>query len=167
MILACSSARANSNSAGPLQEIAPFPAPEITFLDHQHNKHSLKEFRGKTVILNFWATWCFPCIKEIPALEQIHHQFAKKDIVVVPIAQGATNPEQVEQFFDKLQVKHLTNYIDYGSSAFKAFNVQSIPTSIIINPEGDVIAYVLGYIDWISPQVITFLLSATKEINAN
>ena len=128
-------------------------APETKFSDG-NKKVSLDSFRGRTVILNFWATWCSPCLKEMPSLERLSTKLAKDNLVVVAVSQDDGGQAQVKPFLEKLKLKAMVVLYDYDKKAFRDFAIRGLPTSFVISPEGKILARVEGSIEWDEQAVI-------------
>jgi len=136
---------ANNQLAPLFNKLAkPVKAPEIELMNSDDKLIKLSDFKGKTVLLNFWATWCPPCKKEMPSL-QIFHQMAKdKNIVVLAIAVGQDDNE-VFPFINTLKITPTyTILFDKDSSTARNWGITAMPTTIIINKEGYLTHFALG-----------------------
>jgi thiol-disulfide isomerase/thioredoxin len=129
------------------------PPVEIQLKDVVGNTVSLSEFRGKVVFLNFWATWCPPCIIEMPSMEKLHRRFKDKDFVMVAINSQETDV-QVKSFFEKNKLS-FTALLDSSGEVGFWFGVNALPMTFILDKEGRIIGRALGPRDWISPASIT------------
>ena len=140
--------------AGDMQKLAPTqpPAalPATDLIDMQDQPRSLDEFRGKWVVLNFWATWCAPCRREMPSLDRL--QAALPDIAVVPVATGRNDPAAIDRFFAEAGVKGLTVLRDPKSQLARSIGVMALPVTLILNPEGQEVARLIGDAEWDSPE---------------
>ena len=125
---------------------APVAVPEAVLLDAEDGTHSLAEYKGKWVVLNFWATWCAPCRREMPSLERL--QAAMPDLAVVPVATGRNAVEGIKRFFDEAGVKSLPILRDPQSEFAHAMHVMGLPVTVIINPEGQEVARLIGDAEW-------------------
>jgi thiol-disulfide isomerase/thioredoxin len=125
---------------------APVPVPEAVLLDAEDGEHSLVEYRGKWVVLNFWATWCAPCRREMPSLERL--QAAMPEIAVVPVATGRNAVEGIRRFFEEAGVKTLPILRDPQSDLARAMHVMGLPVTVIVNPEGQEVARLIGDAEW-------------------
>jgi thiol-disulfide isomerase/thioredoxin len=136
----------------------PLPAPVISFVDLAGNPVSLSEFAGKNVLVNFWATWCAPCVREMPSLERMQSRFGDK-IAVVAISEDRGGSKTVEPFIGKLGLKSVKIYLDPKSAVERAFKVQGLPTSFLIDRQGRILGRVEGAAEWDSPELLQVLKS--------
>jgi peroxiredoxin len=137
------------------------PELELTLISGE--KLNLTGLIGKPALLNFWATSCAPCRKEIPDLVQLYKNFSSKGVQVVGIAMAYDRPDQVIAFQQKYQIPY-TLAIDLDSSAAKAFDVQAIPVTILISPRGQIVYRHSGVINIDDMQKrIAAMLPDTKE----
>lgn len=101
---------------------------------------------GKPIIVNFWATWCAPCRREMPSLERL--QAAMPELAVVPVATGRNAVEGIRRFFEEAGVKALPILRDPQSKLAHAMGVMGLPVTVILNPEGQEVARLIGDADW-------------------
>jgi len=139
--------------ASPLQ-----PAPAVSFVDLAGNTVSLSEFTGKIVLVNLWATWCEPCLREMPSLERVQSRLGDK-LAVVAISEDHGGSKTVDPFIDKLGLKSVKVYLDPKSAIERAFKVQGLPTSFLIDREGRVLGRVEGAAEWDAPKLLEVLKS--------
>lgn len=118
-------------------------APDFNLKDQYGVVHSLENYKGKVIFLNFWATWCPPCKKEMPDVESIYKEYGenKKDVVILGINSEKEN--EVKKF---LKDKGYTfpTLIDENSEVMRKYFIQAFPTSFVIDKEGNVYGYVMG-----------------------
>lgn len=125
---------------------APVAIPEAVLLDAEDGEHSLAEYRGKWVVLNFWATWCAPCRHEMPSLDRL--QAAMPDLAVVPVATGRNAVEGIKRFFEEAEIKSLPILRDPKSQLARGMAVMGLPVTVILNPEGQEVARLIGDAEW-------------------
>ena len=130
----------------------------LTFLDAKKNQLNLNDFKGKLILLNFWATWCTPCKEEMPSLDKLQINQNLNNLRIFPINVGQDNLENSLLFFEDLKIKNLEIYFDSPITLAKKFGLRGIPTSILFNKEGLEFARIMGsinfedkkFIDWLS-----------------
>ncbi len=119
---------------------------EIKLKDVFGNTVSLSYFRGKIVFLNFWATWCPPCIIEMPSMEKLHRRFKDKSFVMVAINSQETDA-LVKSFFEKNKLS-FTALLDSSGEVGSGFGVNALPTTFVLDKQGRIIGSALGPRDW-------------------
>jgi thiol-disulfide isomerase/thioredoxin len=140
---------------GALQSFKPTsplkPAPEISFTDSDGMPSNLAAFRGKVVLLNYWATWCAPCIEEMPSLERLHARLGGADFTVIAVSVDRQGLEIVQPFLERIGLKQLPIYLDRSGASMRAFGIRGLPTTMIIDREGNEVGRLEGMADWQSP----------------
>ena len=117
-------------------------AQPFVFEDMQGQPQRLADYRGKWVLVNFWATWCPPCLEEIPDLVDLHRAHSKKDLVVIGVALDSS-AKSVRQFIERFKVNYPVVLGDYDL-AEQVGEVTVLPTSYLYNPRGELISYQQG-----------------------
>jgi thiol-disulfide isomerase/thioredoxin len=157
-----SAAHGETGTAGqtPLGEFIPAsppqPAPKVSFADAAGKTVSLSDFAGKIVLVNLWATWCAPCRKEMPSLERLQTRLGDK-IAILAISEDIGGAKAVAPFVAKLGLKAVTTYLDPKSAVGRAFKVDGLPTSFVIDRQGRVLGRVEGGAEWDSPKMLAIL----------
>ena len=135
-----------------LEEFIPsapnLPAPGTAFADDTGRSVSLADFRGRVVLVNLWATWCQPCIREMPALDRLAAAMKGTDFAVVLISQDRGGAHVVGPFLQQLGLKVLQTYLDPKSAVGQAFAVRGLPTSILIDRDGTELGRLEGAEEW-------------------
>ena len=129
----------------------------LTFLDYQNNQINLDDFKGNLVLLNFWATWCGPCKKEMPSLDKLQINKNLNNLRIFPINVGQDNFEKASKFFKDLKITNLNLYFDNSITLAKNFSLRGVPTSILINKDGFEFARIIGSIDFSDQKFIEWL----------
>lgn len=125
-------------------EAQPLPAATLVALDDA--EHSLAEWQGQWVVVNFWATWCAPCRKEMPSLDAL----AASGQTVVTVATGRNAVPAIERFMAEANVTHPVNLRDPRSELARGMGILGLPVTVILNPEGHEVARLVGDADWAS-----------------
>ena len=126
----------------------PWPAPSTPFLVGDENTISLSQFRGKVVLLNFWATWCYPCLLEMPSLDALQAALGGRNFVVVALSIDRGGMADVKRFFRKQKLAMLEHYVDPVGTVGPGFRLRGVPASFIIDHDGLVRAFLPGPADW-------------------
>ncbi len=126
----------------------PRPAPAISVTDGAGNALTLADFRGRFVLVNLWATWCEPCIREMPSLDRLQGALGGADFAILLISQDRGGERVVAPFFERLGLARLKTALDPQSTVGRAFAVRGLPTSILIDREGNVLGSVEGALNW-------------------
>lgn len=177
-VLTANSASAESLSeqlgplkTGDMRKLALHAAPKpvdlagIT-LESPQGAVKLDQYRGKFVVLNFWALWCAPCREEMPTLDALNRDFGGDDFAVVTVATGPNNPIAIDKFFDEIGVETLPRYRDPKSQMARKAAVIGLPVTLVLNTQGQEIGRLTGTADWNSDaaraMVEMLILSAQK-----
>jgi thiol-disulfide isomerase/thioredoxin len=132
----------------------PVLAPEIAFFDAEGRAHGLGEFRGHGMVVNLWATWCAPCVAEMPALAALARALAPADIAVMPLSSDRGGADAVRGFYAQHGVSGLPVLLDPKGAVLRAWGVQGIPVTVLIDREGRERARLEGAADWAAPAAI-------------
>ena len=127
------------------------PVSDVTFTDPDGGTFQLSDFKGKHVLVNFWATWCAPCRKEMPMLSELQTEYGGDAFEVVTIATGRNELAAIRRFFDEVGVDNLPLYLDPRSALGRDMGVLGLPITLILDPEGQEIARMRGDAEWNSP----------------
>ncbi len=130
---------------------------DIMFKNSEDITISLDNFKGKLVVINFWATWCAPCREEMPSLDILQSNKNFQDLIVLPINVGKENKEKAKKFFDDLQIKNLKLYYDDSIKLANTFSLIGLPTTIFIDKDGDEFARIIGSVDFGDQNFIKWL----------
>ena len=129
----------------------------VFFNDVNSKVINLNEFRGKLIIVNFWATWCAPCREEMPSLDNLQAHKDLKNLKILPINVGQEKIEKSINFFNELNIKNLDLYYDDSINLAKKFTLRGLPTSILINKNGEEFARIVGSIDFNDKKFVKWL----------
>ena len=130
---------------------------DLSFLDADKKQVNLDDYRGKLVLLNFWASWCAPCKEEMPSLDSLQSNKNLNNLQILPINVGQDNEKKAKDFFEELDIKTLNIYFDTTITLAKKFQLRGIPTTILISKDGYEFARIIGSIDFESQKFIKWL----------
>ena len=123
------------------------PVPEVSLLTMSDEAASLADHRGKWVVVNFWATWCPPCRKEMPGLDRIQAEMGDR-LSVVTVATGRNPVPAIESFWQSAGIQNLTALRDPTSEFARAMGVMGLPVTVILTPEGQEVGRLMGEAEW-------------------
>ena len=144
----------------------PEQAPAFTLLDLDGTPVSLEAFAGQTVVLNFWATWCAPCRKEMPHLAELQAELGGDDFEVLTIATGRNSPEGIVKFFKDVGINNLPRHQDPKQALASQMGIFGLPITVLIDPQGREIARLRGDADWAgdsAKSIITALIEGRRD----
>ena len=130
------------------------PVPDVQFTDAEGKQVSLADWKGKALLVNFWATWCAPCREEMPSLDALQAQRGGEDFAVLTIAAGRNPPPAIRKFMDETGVKNLPMLTDERMALARGMGVLAMPVTILIDAEGNEVARMIGDADWASPAAL-------------
>ena len=128
----------------------------LTFKDHKDNNITFSDFNGKILLVNFWATWCVPCIKEMPSLDRLKEKF-NKNFDVIAISVDRDGLEKVNEFFEEKKINNLNKFFDIKNSLAKEMDLFGVPTSFFVDKKGNLIGYYQGDMEWDNNTVVNFI----------
>lgn len=127
----------------------PKPVPETGFLDEAEKPLTLADFKGRVILVNFWATWCAPCVRELPSLDRLQGDMGGKDFAVVAVSIDRGGVRTAEPFLrTKLRLDRLGLYVDKRMELARALGVKGMPTSFLIDRGGNVRGSLTGIAEW-------------------
>ena len=140
-------------------EKTPKSAPDVHFADQKGTRHALAAFRGRYVLLNLWATWCGPCVNELPSLARLS-RFAP-GVRVVAVDTGDRDTVDAAAFLKEHDAGNLVAYRDNEKVMMRSFVAISLPMTVLIDPQGKVVAKAVGPADWGTPEAVKYFKRIT------
>lgn len=129
--------------------------PEFTLRDDNGNPVALADFRGKILVLNFWASWCGPCVDELPSLKRFAQRYAGSDVVVLGISLDE-DPDAYKEFLLKYEI-NFQNLRNPSHSVSEMYGTFKLPETYIISRDGILLNKIVGPTDWSSPQMLDYI----------
>ncbi|HEX4407695.1 MAG TPA: TlpA disulfide reductase family protein [Xanthobacteraceae bacterium] len=150
---------------------SPFRVPDLTFKDAKGADKTLADWRGRTVLLNLWATWCVPCRREMPALDALESKLGGPDFEVVAINTDTRDPQKPLKFLKDTEIAHLSYYTDQSARVYEdlktAGKAFGMPTSVMIDRNGCEIGNMAGPAEWGSDDGIKLVQAAIADSRAD
>ncbi len=145
----------------------PEPSPGFSLMDLEGNSRSSTDYQGKVLIVNFWATWCISCVKEMPSLQRVAEKLGVDDIHVIAINMGESQ-ENVSSFQQRQSIQ-LPLLLDPETKVSTAWSVLDLPTTYVVDPNGRVVIRVVGEYEWDDPDFLSRIrdLKTTTPLNTH
>jgi thiol-disulfide isomerase/thioredoxin len=151
-----------TNEDVPLNNIAineiPKPISSLIFEDFAGKEINLKDFQGKLVVINFWATWCAPCKKEMPSLDKLYQNSKFKNLEILAVNMEQPDQLKTKKFFSDLNIKNLNVFFDSNLNFVKEFKLRGVPTTILVNKKGKEFARIIGEVNFVDKDFVKWLL---------
>ena len=135
----------------------PFPIEAVPFKDSQGKPVDFSQYKGKVIMVNMWATWCPPCVRELPAISRFSDKIGSEEFEVLPVSIDLDGNKQVEPFLKSLGMENFTTYYDKEQSLSDVFPLDTIPATFILNRDGELIAFVRTFVDWDDDKAVTLI----------
>jgi thiol-disulfide isomerase/thioredoxin len=143
-----------ANTKRKLVETEPAPPPPFAFTDAEGKEHGAADFAGRGLVVNLWATWCLPCIAEMPALDRAQAMLAAEGVLVLALSSDREGRAKVEPFYRNHGIRHLGLWLDPRGAAQRALGARGLPTTVIIDRKGQVRARLEGEAEWDGPELL-------------
>ena len=136
---------------------APQAAPTVSFVDGESKELTLAAFQGKVLLLNFWATWCAPCRKEMKELDDLQKQMGGPKFAVLAISADRQGPSVVGDFFNEVGIRHLAKYNDGSMKTHRAFKSLGLPTTVLLDHNGMDVGRLVGPAAWNAKEALALV----------
>lgn len=167
--LASNAADSGSSPSAALGKLTPLdpprPAPELSFAARDGSPAQLADFHGHWLLVNLWATWCAPCVREMPSLDRLQAKLGDR-LTVLAVSQDRGGAQVVDPFLAKLSLVSLHIYLDPKAVLGKGLGARGLPTTFLVDGEGRVRAQLEGAAEWDSPDMLTALERYFRDANA-
>ncbi len=153
----------SAQELAPLDTSSPKTASAVLFKDESGNLHPLNPQQHKLSIVHFWATWCTPCVAELPEVDKAAEAYGGKGVRVVAISlDGDGHIDKVKKFLADHKITHLAPNLDFGNASFKASGLKGLPGTLFIDATGKEIARADGPLDWKNKETVEFIEKALR-----
>lgn len=143
--------------AGLMLHEQPRPLPEVAFEGRMGTTFRVADFRGKVVLLNLWATWCAPCRREMPTLDRLQAMLGGPAFEVVALSVDREGTPAVAAFYEELGLEALAIYVDSSTRAMRRLGALGLPTTLLLDRDGNEVGRLLGPAEWDSPGMVAFI----------
>ena len=145
----------------------PFQVPDTPYLVEGGGTGTLAEYRGKVIVLNFWATWCPPCIEEMPSLDRLAERHAGSHLAVVTMAMDRASEDTIKAFHDEHGLRHLTIQRDPDMKLARSMRLFGLPTTFLVDHRGDVVAQLVGEAQWDADEALAVIMPLVEAAVAD
>lgn len=127
---------------------SPHPLPEGPFESADGQAYQLSDLAGKPLLVHFWGTWCPPCLKELPSINQLQGQMWNEGLLVLPLSRNSGGPDKVREMYDRLDIGFLPLFSDRQGVIAREADISSVPITLYVNREGQEIGRLYGSAEW-------------------
>jgi len=135
--------------------------PDAPFLDVDDKPVAFADFKDRVLLVNFWATWCAPCVKEMPSLDRLQALVGKDKLIVVPLSLDGPSRPKVVPFYEEKGLVNLGIFFDKGRKLMQGLDVSILPTTILVDGQGRELGRLEGEADWDRPEAVALVRAAT------
>ncbi len=135
----------------------PIKLEKINFKNINNEIINLNKFENSLIIINFWATWCAPCIEEMSSLNRLQANPVFTNLQIIPINAGRDNVEKSKNFYKRLKINNLEIYFDKDVELANKFLLRGLPTTVFINKKGEEFARIIGFVNFDDKKIIKWL----------
>jgi thiol-disulfide isomerase/thioredoxin len=146
-----------------LTQMMPQAAPKLVFRNIKGKQLGLPDYAGHALVVNLWATWCGPCVAELPSFAALSHQLAGSGALVLPISIDMNGADAVRPFYKSHGITSLPILLDPDGTNLEVLNTDGIPVTIILNAAGQMVARMDGAANWNTPGLLKFVKSLTAK----
>jgi thiol-disulfide isomerase/thioredoxin len=141
--------------------------PDFSFTDAEGKPHTLADFAGRGLVINLWATWCPPCVAEMPALDRLAAALARENLAVLPLSSDRGGAAVVQAFYERTRLSTLRIWLDPRGAAARALGARGLPTTVIVDRAGRERARLEGDAAWDAPEFLAAIRRLTAAARRN
>ena len=131
--------------------------PDLELINKKGNTIIFNDFSSKLTLINFWATWCAPCKKELPKLDSLYQQIPRRQVNIVLINIENIKYDKIQKFFNRLKVKNLVSHFDNKLKLTKELKLRGIPITLIVNSDGKEMGRIIGDLNFTNPFFVSWI----------
>lgn len=136
---------------------SPLPPPDTVFASQKDGEKTLQDLQGRVTLVNFWATWCGPCVRELPSIERLHTALSGDDFQIALVSQDRDGWKRIVPFLKRLKIKGPESFLDEKLKLSRALSVRSLPVSLLLDAEGNEVGRVAGAAEWDTPEALALI----------
>jgi thiol-disulfide isomerase/thioredoxin len=137
--------------------------PDLSFTDAEGKSYTLADFAGRGLVINLWATWCPPCVREMPALDRLAEMLARENIEVLALSSDRGGAPVVQAFYERTRLRKLRVWLDPRGAAARALGARGLPTTVIVDRGGQERARLEGDAEWDAPEFVAAIRRLTAR----
>ena len=137
--------------------------PTHPIWENGDTERTIADYKGKVLVVNFWARWCAPCLKEMPSLDRLQTLMGQEGVLVLPVSLDRAGVKSVVPFYERAELKNLPVLVDQGRKFVRKLGVKGLPTTIIVDPNGLEVGRLEGPAEWDSAEAQTLLRRYLKK----
>jgi thiol-disulfide isomerase/thioredoxin len=130
---------------------------QVPFVEGADTARTIADYRGRAVVLNFWATWCAPCVREMPSLDRLQAEVSGEGIEVLTLSEDRGGAPVIKRFYKKLGIRNLPVLVDKRGEVLRKLRVRGLPTTLLIDARGNEVGRVVGPTEWDSPEALALV----------
>lgn len=140
------------------------PAPDTPFLDESGKFVTFQALKGKVALVNFWATWCAPCLREMPSLDLVATMLAQEDFMVAAVSIDRDGAKTARAFLEKIGARQVRLFLDPKMELAGSLGVRGMPTTFLVDRQGHVVGALTGLAEWDSPEAVALIRSYLNKL---
>ena len=137
-------------------------ALDTPFFDANKGEITLNSLKGQGLVINFWATWCAPCVREMPSLDRLAQKLEGTGVRLIAISEDRNALKKVPPFFEANAITNMELFYDVKGALSRKLGVEGLPTTVLVRADGTIEGRVLGTLEWDTPETINYLVQSLR-----